>query len=367
MGEQQHSRRDFLCGRAALKAVAETVETVLDKQLGGTATPEVARSATQVLTLTRRAMACEFEIRLNTSRQQNDTAAAMAAFDLIERLEDQLTVYREESELIDLNRRAATEPVPVEQRLFGLLELCDQLHAETNGAFDPTSGPLSDVWGFSRRQGQVPDVEDLDAALERVGWKFVTLDSTERTVAFHRDGLKINVNSVGKGYALDRAGELLLSQGVGNWITHGGRSTLLARGRNAASGGTGDEGGKPIDGWLVGIRDPLQPENYLAQIALRDEALSTSGGGTQFFEYEGQRYSHVLDPRTGWPAKGLLQATAIAPTAAEADALSTAFYVLGVEGTAEFCQRRPDVRAFLVASWEREGKQEVMTHKFNFV
>ena len=367
MGEQQHSRRDFLRGRAALKAVAETVETALEKQLGGTATPETTRSATQVLTLTRRAMACEFEIRLNTSRQQNDTAAAMAAFDLIEQLEDQLTVYREESELMDLNRYAVNGPVPVEQRLFALLELCDRLHAETSGAFDPTSGPLSDVWGFSRRQGQVPEVVDLDAALERVGWEGVTLDTAQRTVAFTRDDLKLNVNSIGKGYALDRAGELLLSQGVANWITHGGRSTLLARGYNAAPGGPGDEEGRPLDGWLAGIRDPLQPEKYLAQIVLRDEALSTSGGGTQFFEHEGTRYGHVLDPRTGWPAKGLLQATAIAPTAAEADALSTAFYVLGVEGTAEFCGRRPDVRALLVACWEREGKQEVMTHKFNFV
>jgi thiamine biosynthesis lipoprotein len=367
MGEQQHSRRDFLRGRAALKAVAETVETAMDKQLGETASPEAIRSATQVLTLTRRAMACEFEIRLNTSRQENDTAAAMAALDLIERLEDQLTIYRKESELIDLNRRAATEPVLVEQRLFELFELCGRVHKETNGAFDPTSGPLSDVWGFSRRQGRRPELTDLDAARRRVGWWGVSLDADKQTMAFHHEGLSLNVNSIGKGYALDRAGELLLSQGVANWITHGGRSTLLARGYNEAAGDSEDEGGRPIDGWLAGIRDPLRPEKYLAQIVLRDEALSTSGGGTQFFEHEGNRYSHVLDPRTGWPAKGLLQATAIAPTAAEADALSTAFYVLGVEGTAEFCQRRPDVRALLVACWEREGKQEVMTHKFNFV
>ncbi len=364
MGDQQHSRRDFLRGRAALKAVAETVETVLDKQLGGTASPEAVRSATQVLTLTRRAMACEFEIRLNTSRQQNDTAAAMAAFDLIERLEDQLTIYRGESELLDLNRRAATERVPVEQRLFGLLELCDRLHTETNGAFDPTSGPLSDVWGFSRRQGSVPEATDLQVARRQVGWKGVSLDTAERTVAFDRVGLQLNVNSIGKGYALDRAGELLLSQGVANWITHGGQSTLLARGFNRAAD---DEAGGPIDGWLAGIRDPMHPEKHLAKIVLRDEALSTSGGGTQFFEHEGERYGHVLDPRTGWPAKGLYQATAIAPTAAEADALSTAFYVLGVEGTAEFCERRPDVRALLVACWERDGKQKVMSHKFNFV
>lgn len=351
-------------GRAALKAVAERVEIALDKQLGGTASPEATRSATQVLTLTRRAMACEFEIRLNTSRQENDTAAAMAALDLIERLEDQLTIYREESELIDLNRRAATERVPVERRLFALLELCGQIHTETSGAFDPTSGSLSDAWGFSRRQGSVPETTDLEVARRQVGWEGVSLDAAERTVAFDRAGLQLNVNSIGKGYALDRAGELLLSQGVANWITHGGRSTLLARGFNAAA--DKEEGG-PIDGWLAGIRDPMNPEKHLAQIVLRDEALSTSGGGTQFFEHEGQRYGHVLDPRTGWPAKGLLQATAIAPTAAEADALSTAFYVLGVEGTAEFCKRRPDVRALLVARWERGGKQEAMTHKFNFV
>jgi thiamine biosynthesis lipoprotein len=135
---------------------------------------------------------------------------------------------------------------------------------------------------------------------------------------------------------------------------HGGRSTLLARGDNRLL-----EGG----GWLAGLRDPLQPDRRIAQIVLRNEALSTSGSGTQFFEHEGRRFGHLIDPRTGWPAAGLYSATVVAPTAAEADALSTAAYLLGVEGTQRLCDRRPGLRALLLAPG---GDGGVVVHAYNF-
>lgn len=349
-----HDRRDFLRGRAAASAAAEAIDAAVDKRLGEAASPETGRAAARVVRLTRRAMACDFEIRINASRDSNATDAGMDALDLVERLEDQLTVYRERSELIDLNRWAAERRVVVEERLFGLLELCDRLHAETGGAFDPTSGPLSRVWGFYQREGRLPDTEDLAASRERVGWRHVRLDHADRSVRFTKAGVELNVNSIGKGYALDRVGELLDGRGVGSFLIHGGRSTLLARGDHATL-----EGG----GWLAGIRDPETPERRLYEVRLRDEALSTSGAGTQFFEHEGRRYGHVLDPRTGRPAAELLyQATAIAPTAAEADALSTAFFVLGVEGTREFCARRRDVKAILLADG---GDNGIVGHRFN--
>ena len=298
-------------------------------------------------------MACEFELRLCASQDQNDTDAGMAALDLVERVEDQLTVYRDQSELIDLNRSAADEPVRVEPRVFRLLELAGEIHDLTAGAFDLTSGPLSRVWGFSRREGRVPSEAELEQALAHVGWQHVTLDRDASTVRFDRRGVDLNVNSIGKGYALDRAGELLDEQGVADSLMHGGRSTLLARGDNHLL----ERGG-----WKAGIRDPLRPDVRLAEFTLRDEALSTSGSGTQFFEHDGKRYGHLIDPRTGWPGEGLYSATVVAPTGAEADALSTAAYLLGVEGTAGLCARRPDVAAVLVAP--AEGGQAVV-HRFN--
>lgn len=364
MSDPKHSRRDFLRGRAALGAAAQIVQNSLEAILPsepvtngdrGRLSPVGSFRKSRTIVLARRAMACEFELRFNATEEENPTEAGMVALDLIEQIEDQLTVYRDHSELIDINERAATEPVDVDPRLFKLLQLADTLWRQSDGAFDLTCGPLSRVWGFSNREGKMPEPDALEQARTLVGWQQVELDPTAQTVRFRQPGVEINVNSIGKGYALDRAGELLAEWEVNDSFMHGGGSTLLAR---------GDSWGLESGGWLAGIRDPLQPERRLAQIVLRNEALSSSGDGTQFFEHDGRRYGHLIDPRTGMPTEGLLMATAIAPTAAEADALSTAFYLLGVEGTERFCQQRPDVGALLLAQAPGDtDKTEV--HRFN--
>ncbi|WP_146571807.1 FAD:protein FMN transferase [Botrimarina hoheduenensis] len=367
MDHRRQSRRDFLRGRSALGAAADLIGSAIDTAADaiGNVFPESPPPAAlprhteqRIVTLARRAMACEWELRLVVSREQNETTAGMAALDLVERLEDQLTVYRDDSELIDINRNAAATPWPVEARLFELLQLAGELYDETGGAFDLTSGPLSQVWGFAQRAGVLPQEDARLAALQQVGWSDVMLDPAERTLQYLREGIEINVNSIGKGYALDRAGELLSERGVEASLMHGGTSTLLARGVNPLAEGAG---------WEVGLGDPTQPDQRLAKFVLRDEAFSTSGSGTQFFEYEGRRYGHLIDPRTGWPAEGLHSASVIAPTAAQADALSTACYILGVEGTAELCERRPDLCAVLLApATDADGAPSVRIHAFNF-
>ncbi len=138
--------------------------------------------------------------------------------------------------------------------------------------------------------------------------------------------------------------------GVGDYLLHGGRSSVLARGDCPG-------GGKP--GWTIGVPHPLRPGERLTEITLVNQALGTSGSGTQFFEHAGRRYGHLLDPRTGWPAEGIFSATAIAPTAAEADALSTAFYVMGPEKVGRFCAERSDVAAVLVCAGDREEGVQV--------
>ena len=152
------------------------------------------------------------------------------------------------------------------------------------------------------------------------------------------------MGGIGKGYALDRIGQLLLDDGLDNWLFHGGNSSLLARGDHNAMGG-----------WPVGLRNPLFPKQRLATVLLRDCALSTSGTGVQHFRVEGERYGHILDPRTGWPAEELLSVTVLAPTAAEADALSTAFFVMGVESSQQYCDNREGVGAILIPP-PRQGR-----------
>jgi thiamine biosynthesis lipoprotein len=300
-------------------------------------------------------MACEFAIQYHAA----DSAYAdgvLAALDLIDELEDQLSIYREHTEVSAINRTADQYAVEVEPRLFSLLELCAWLHAATYGAFDITSGPLSRTWGFLKRDGRLPASGEIAAAREVVGLSNVELDSDHRTIRFLRPGVEINFNAVGKGYALDRAAELLGERGMNDYLCHGGGSSVLARGRNRG----GDTGG-----WAIGVPHPHRRGDHVGQIVLRDAALGTSGAGTQFFETGGRRFGHLIDPRTGRPTEGVFTATAIAATAAEADALATAFYIFGPGGTAEYCAEHKTVAAVLVCPREGATSDAIDVHTFN--
>jgi thiamine biosynthesis lipoprotein len=317
-----------------------------------------------LVSVRRRAMACEFEVQLAASRDDDSMEHVFSALDLVESLESQMTVYRQGGEVIHINREAANRPVRVESRLFAMFQLAERLHRETGGALDITSGPLSEVWGFSRREGRLPSDDSIKAALELVGMQHVALDAAQQSVAFRRSGMSVNFNCIGKGYALDRMGELLAANLVDDYLLHGGKSSVLARGEQPGAMSADDSTASPSDketvrdtraGWIIGLRHPLRPAERLAEFVLRDEALATSGSGTQFFIRRGRRYGHILDPRTGRPSEGLYSATVIAPTAAEADALSTAFYVMGPEAVSDYCAKHPSIGALLITPGPREG------------
>jgi thiamine biosynthesis lipoprotein len=358
--EKPTSRRDFLRGKAAARAVLAKMQAVADLAAGALPTPEgQATSAGQrgtglKLHASRRAMACEFAVQYHAADGPAATDAMLAAFDLIDQLETQLTIYREHSEIIALNRTAAETPFAVEPQLFALLELCAWHYDETGGAFDLTSGPLSRVWGFLRREGRVPAEADVAAALEAVGFDKVLLDAAQQTVRFLEANVEINLNAVGKGYALDRVAQLLADRDVNDYLWHGGNSSVLARGRDRS-----DDCG----GWRIAVPHAHEAGRSVGEIFLRDEALGTSGAGTQFFVADGRRYGHLIDPRTGRPADGVYTATVVAATAAEADALSTAFYVMGPGETAEYCAAHADVAAVLVCP--RDGGEALDVHAFN--
>ncbi|HTK78787.1 MAG TPA: FAD:protein FMN transferase [Gemmataceae bacterium] len=291
-----------------------------------------------LLRCARRAMATVFEVLLPYGRADAQ-AAAEDALDLIDRLEAQLTVYRPTSEVSRLNRLAELASVPVEAGLFDLLAFAARLSEGTGGAFDITAGPLIKAWGFYRRQGRVPEPVELAAALGRVGMSHVELNPERRSVRFRKRGMEINLGSIGKGYALDRAAVQLWDEwGVRSALLHGGTSSVLAIGTPPGE----------ARGWAVGIKHPWAPARRLAIVRIRGRALATSGATFQNFEYNGRKLGHLLDPRTGRPAEGVALATAFAPAAAEADALATAFYILGVEPTRRYCETHPDVSAMIL-------------------
>ena len=358
MNQPDHSnRREFIRGRSTMRALQDLAETVIgDTPATSTQHPGQATSRAEacLAEISRRAMACEFQILWDMDRYGPATDTALEALDLVAQLESQLSVYQPDSEVSQLNQHAGQRPIPVEPGLFQLLEQCKTLHEQTAGCFDITSSPLSRLWGFHRRQGELPEPTHIDETRQQVGTQWLELDPEQQTVHFTNTGLEINLGSIGKGYALDRCGELFQDADIQDYIIHGGMSSILAAGSRYPA--RGDE-----PGWWIALRHPLKPEKRLAEIRLQDGALGTSGSANQFFYHQGKRFGHVLDPRSGHPADGVLSATVLAPTAALADALATAFFVMGPAEAFQYCDAHPPLAALFVLPGPRQGSHEIQT------
>ncbi len=228
------------------------------------------------------------------------------------------------------------------------------LSEQTGGAYDVTSGALSLAWGFVRGPKRVPDAAALAEARARTGWQHLRLDREDQTVAFDRAGIQINLGSIGKGYAIDCAAAVIGR----HWfptsaLIHGGQSSVYALGSPP-----GRLGGR----WEVAVRNPLRPETPLGLVRLRNRGLGTSGSAFQQFVADGKVYGHILDPRTGEPAcGGPLSVTVLAPTAADADALSTAFYLLGPDAARDHVERHPEIGVVLVEADAAHAAPRILT------
>jgi thiamine biosynthesis lipoprotein len=302
----------------------------------------------------RKAMACQFEVIFNIHDNDQATPWGVEALDLIDAVEDRITVYRSDSELALLNARAADDWQSVSDELFSLLVLARDLNDRTLGAFDVTAGPLIRAWGFLQRQGRQPDPGALMAARRCSGMDLVEFDMTARRIRFRQPGVEINLGAIGKGWAIDRAIDRIAEGGIVDVFIHGGHSSLRACG---CRGFCHPDGAG--EGWPVGLRHPLRPRDRLGSILIQNRALGTSGSGTQFFIDQGRKLGHILDPRTGHPATGVLSATVLAPTAAEADALATAAYVLGPTEIERIAPAGGPVAALLVLPGSRDGQLAV--------
>ncbi|MDO5553900.1 MAG: FAD:protein FMN transferase [Planctomycetia bacterium] len=299
------------------------------------------------------AMACDFEISLNgeADREGVDAEqrwldksaaeAALDAFDQVDRVESILSMFRSNTELSRLNLLAAEMKVHCSDDFFRWLLQCRRLWEETGGAFDITSAPLWEVWGFARREGEIPSDEALSAALELTGMDKVLLEEGECRVAFAQSGIRLNFGGIGKGIAVDQASAVLRENRVDDFLLHGGRSSITASGGRA--GEYTPESQAPC--WTIGLSDPYVPERRIGEFYLSNRSLGTSGSQYQFFRYKGKRYPHIIDPRTGRCATGLVEVCVTAPDAALADALSTAFFVLGPEKAEHYCRLHPEIGA----------------------
>ena len=304
----------------------------------------------QTVTLARHAMATRFELVLHGENPVTLRAAGEEALEEVVRLENLLSLYRPGSEIAHLNARAAHEKVQVSPEVFTLLERAQQLHTDTDGAFDITIAPLVRCWGFMDNQGKMPSLEVLSAARELVGMHRVELDASRRTVHFARAGVMLDLGAIGKGYAVERGAELLREAGVASGLFHGGTSTVCAIGHPPDSAT-----------WRVAIERP--PPGFgnstfpeLPYVELTDECLSVSAVWGRCFSSGGNSFGHVIDPRTGQPVDGAWLAAVVLPSATETDALSTALLTLNSPGFERLARIRPGLKAVLVL---KSGRLEI--------
>jgi thiamine biosynthesis lipoprotein len=251
------------------------------------------------------------------------------------RIDAKMSPYLESSELAEINREAHHQPVKTSDELYGLIDRSIGFSALTQGAFDITFASVGFLYDY--RRGKRPDQAQLQAAAGLINYQNLVMNAEAHTVGFTRPGVRIDLGGIAKGYAVDRCIQLLQAQGIRNaLVTAGGDSRMI-----------GDRWGRP---WTIGVRDPRRTDGVLALLPLEDVAVSTSGDYERYFDDEGVRYHHIIDPQSGDSARELQSVTIIGPDATTTDALSTSVFVLGRERGLDLVNELQDIDAILVDS-----------------
>jgi thiamine biosynthesis lipoprotein len=293
----------------------------------------------------RQAMGTPVEIYLYAPSGERASVLFEAAYEEIERVEAALSTYRPTSEISRINAMASLGPVITDPEVFGLLERSFEYSRRSGGAFDVTVGPLAKAWGFFRDDGHYPSPDELSEARAKVGWRHVALNTAQRSIRFLTPGIELDLGGIGKGFALDCAARTLRRHGVARALLGAGQSSYVAIGAPVGA-----------EGWPITVPSPHHAARALSTVQLRDRSLSTSGSNQKYFEVDGQRYSHIIDPRTGHPTQGMMQVTVTAPAATDSDALSTALFVLGPARATALIEAIDGTAALLVTGHEREGQ-----------
>jgi FAD:protein FMN transferase len=274
---------------------------------------------------------CYVELWADDPERGNEAIDAVMAE--LRRIDNLMSHYKPESELSQINQFANERPVEVDKELFDLIKLSTHYSQITEGAFDITYASVGYLYDYPNHIH--PTEAQIRAKLPAVNWRNMLLDEAHHTVRFEHAGMRIDLGGIGKGYAVDRGIEILKARGVTRGlVTAGGDSRII-----------GDRMGRP---WLVAIRHPDNPNKVVTRIPLADSAVSTSGDYERFFDEDGVRYHHIIDPHTGHSASKVRSATILAPTATQTDGMSKTAFVLGPEKALEIINRLPEYDAVFV-------------------
>ena len=305
-------------------------------------------SEVKLIKQTRMMMGTFAEVSIYSHDEKTAGKAIEGALDEMERMDRIMSNYKNDSELSKVNKKAAKSPVPCNTELLDVIEQSQYYSELSGGAFDITVSPIVALWGFFREKGHVPPDKEIEKLLPAVSYKNIVVKKNAETkksgTVFFKDiKTQIDLGAIGKGYAVDKALEIIKKCGVDNGcINLGGNIYVLGTppGKNA---------------WKIGVQHPRNSGEILGYLELKNEATATSGDYERFFEFNGKRYSHIINPQTGRPVSGTIATTIVAPTGTEVDALSTSVFVLGHEKGMELIKRIPNAEA-MIAYEEKDGK-----------
>ncbi len=320
-GQKSAERVETLLERIRKRAGSSTAAILMVSLLGWASGGGSAGSLPERYEAGASAMGCTYTVTAYGDRRSHLASAVQAAFEEVERVDGWLSHYKPDSELSRLNRRSPSAPRKLSAEMAALLVRCVEYSRLTDGGFDVTVGPLMALWGFAEGAGSVPNRQAIRGTLLDVGYRHLVVDEVKRTVYFRRPGVRLDPGGIGKGYAVDRMVEILREAGV---------QTALVNACGSSFYGMGSPPSEPR-GWYVRIRDPREPGSRVAEVHLKDQSLSTSGSYEKFFEANGRRYSHLLDPRTGRALEGAQSVSVAAPSTLDSEAWATALLVNGLE------------------------------------
>lgn len=266
-----------------------------------------------------------------TANEHMDTAVSE-----ITRIEKLISSWDETSQTSEINRKAGITSVKVDPELFGLISNAIEISKLTDGAFDITYASMDEIWKFDGSMTGMPSKEKIAAAVAKVGFRHIVLDKEKSTVFLKLTGMKIGFGAIGKGYAADRAKSLLIQKGVSSGIIN--------------ASGDMNAWGKQPDGseWKVAITNPLNKNKVFAVLPITNGAVVTSGNYEKYVHFNGKRYSHIIDPRSGYPSSGIISVTVFAPKAELADALATSVFVMGKEAGIDRIDQLPKVECIII-------------------
>jgi thiamine biosynthesis lipoprotein len=294
-------------------------------------------------------MGTVFQVTALDPRQADAEKAVEAAFAEIDRIEALISSWDPQSQTSAINRQAGQQPVQVDRELYELIRRSKKVSELTRGIFDISYASMDAVWKFDGSMTDIPSEAEIARSVELIGYEHIILDDERSTVFLQREGMKIGFGAIGKGYAANRCKALMQEMGINNGVVNAG-GDLVSWGKQAGG-----------DDWTIGIANPALEESAISWLSVNDMAVVTSGNYERYVEIDGKRFSHIIDPRTGWPAEALKSVTIICPDAELADALATSVFIMGIEDGIAFVNNLKNVECLIIDQEDQLHHSEMIS------